>query len=71
MVDVDPDFRRANRGEWGAQPILNCGVQRDRYIHVLRRCRRFRQQFSTGKERIFFQHAFFIPDAHVLAEFAE
>src|SRR6266481_4575779 len=59
MVDVDPDVRRPYCCECGAQPVLNCGVERDRNIDVLDRRRWFRQQPRTRQEGVFFQHAFF------------
>ena len=40
MVDVDPDFCRADRSQRGSQPILNCRVECDGYIDMV--CRRGR-----------------------------
>ncbi|KAG0505431.1 MAG: hypothetical protein Udaeo_12280 [Candidatus Udaeobacter sp.] len=71
MVDVDPDFRRSDGRQRGAQPVLNCGVERDGNIYVLGCCRGFRQQFSARKERIFLEHAFLVPDAYAFPQFLE
>jgi hypothetical protein len=71
MVDIDPDFRRPNSGERRAQPVLNCGVERDSNVHMLGGCRRLHQQFRAGKERILFQHAFFVPNPHGFTKFLE
>src|SRR4029453_14278059 len=35
VVDVDPNFRRANGSECGSEPVLNCGVKRDGNIDIL------------------------------------
>ena len=68
MIDVDPDFCGTNRSERSSEPILNCCVERDGDIDVDGRRRRFGQQFGARQERIFFEHAVFIPDQNVLAE---
>src|SRR6478735_8674760 len=71
MIDVDPDFRGRDGGERGAQPALNCGVERDGNVYVLCCCRWFRQQFSERKERIFLEHSVLVPDAYAFAKLPE
>ena len=71
MVDVDPNFRRADGLERGAKPILDGGVECDCNIDILRDGGWFGQKFRAGKKGIFFEHSIFIPDADVFAELLE
>src|SRR5947208_3329889 len=71
MVDVDPNLRGTNRGQSGAEPILNCGVERDRNIDIFRFGRRFGEQICVREKTVFLKHAFFVPNANVFAEFFE
>src|SRR6266571_3839401 len=68
MVDVDPDFCRANRGERSSKPILNCRVECDGNIDINGRGGGLGQQFGARQEGILFEHAVFIPDTNVLAK---
>src|SRR6267142_5855412 len=53
MVDVDPDFRRLNSRQRRAQPVLNCGVERDGNIHVLCCCGGFVSNSARGRNEYF------------------
>ncbi len=70
MIDVDPHSAR-DGCERGAEATLNRGVEGDATSNVLRLGRRLHEQFAAGQEAVFLQHAVFVPDRDVLAEFAE
>ena len=71
MINVDPKFCGADRGKCGSEPVLNCGVERDRNIDIFRFGRRFREQICVGEKTVLLEHAFFVPNANVFAEFFE
>src|SRR5438876_9804567 len=66
MVDVDPDFCRANHGERSSKPILNCRVECDGNIDSNGRGGGAGQQFGERQEGIPFEDAVSITDTHVL-----
>src|SRR4029453_16906585 len=68
MVNINPDFRRPNCWQSSAKPILNCRVERDGNIEILRSGRRLGEQLRPGKERILLQHSIFIPYADFFSE---
>src|SRR5207248_2558283 len=71
MINVDPNFGGFNRSDGRSEPILNRGVERDDHIDIFRFSRCFREEICLGKKTVFFQHAFLIPNAHILAELFE
>ena len=71
MIDVDPKFCGTDRGQSCAEPILNCSVECDRNIDILRFRRGFREQIRIRQKTVFLEHAFFVPDTNVFAELFE
>ena len=71
MIDVDPNFCRTNDLERGAEPVLNCGVERDCNIDIFWAGGRFGQKFRAGKKGIFLEHSIFVPDTDIFAELFE
>ena len=71
MIDVDPSFRRLNRGDGRPKSILNRGIERDRNIDIFRFGRRFRENFGARKKTVFVEHAVLVPDANIFPEFFE
>src|ERR1051326_7911143 len=68
MINVDAEFARADRRDRCAQPSLNCSIERDDHIDILRRGRRFGEHHGAGKKTIFCEHAFLIPNPDIFAE---
>src|ERR1700720_637447 len=71
VVDVDPKFCRADCWEGRAEPVLNCGIERDRNIDIFRFNRWFGEQTRIRQKTVLLEHAFFVPDANVFAELFE
>src|SRR5204862_8104971 len=71
MIDVDPNLGRANRRQAVAEPTLNCSIERDRNIDIFRFSRWFGEKVRIREDAVLLEHAFFVPDAHVLAELFE
>ncbi len=68
MIDVDPNFSRTDRGQGRSEPVLNRGVERNRNIDIFGLGRRFREQVCARKKTVFLEHAFFVPNANILAQ---
>ncbi len=68
MIDVDPNPRRADRGQSSAEPILDRSVERDGNIDIFRFGRRFREQIRVREKTVLLEHAFFVPDANLFTE---
>src|SRR6266446_10023559 len=71
MVDVDPNFGGFDRGDGRPKSILNRGIERDHNVDIFRFGRRSGQQIGIRKKTVFLEHAVFVPDADIFAEFLE
>src|SRR5438128_11948088 len=68
VINVNPNFRRSDRRESSAKAILNCRIDCDGNIEILRSRRRLGEQLSAWQEGILLQHSVFIPHTHFFPE---
>src|SRR3977135_1739898 len=71
MIDVDPGFRGAHEFLRGAEAILNCRVEREGNVEILRFAQGRLEEFAARQKTVFFEEAVLVSNHHFFAKLGQ